>query len=106
MKIALLTVALLGILGLGTHDVQAQYGPYYSPYEDGIQYQPPVQQSNPYYLLEVIHYQLYLPYHQPYPVYQLYQSCCIAGAVVIPRVRTLINPSPRVIISPRATRRK
>lgn len=107
MKIALLTVTLLGILGLGNHDVQAQaYGPYYSPYEDGTQYQPPVQQGNPYYMLEVIHYQLYLPYHQPYPVYQLYQPCCIAGAVVIPRWPTLINPSPPIIISPRAIRRR
>ena len=107
MKVALLAVTLLSILGLGTRDLQAQaYNPYYTPYENGTQYLPPAHESNPYYQLEVIHYQLYLPYHQPYPIYQLYQPCCIGGAIIIPTFPTVISPWPAVIVGPRVIRRR
>jgi hypothetical protein len=44
MKTTFLAVTLLGLLVLGTHDVQA-HGPsyYYSPYWDGTQYHQYVQ---------------------------------------------------------------
>ena len=106
MKAALLTVTLLGLLFL-VHDVHAQaYGPYYVPYDDATLYQQTVQQNNPYYELEVIHYQLYLPQHQPYPIYQLYQPCCFVGGVVVPGSLTVISPWPGVIFSPRVMRRR
>jgi hypothetical protein len=46
MKTTFLAVTLLGLLVLGTHDIQAQaYGSYYyALYWDGTQYQPYVQQ--------------------------------------------------------------
>jgi hypothetical protein len=104
MKMAFLAVTLLGLLVL-VHGVHAQaYGPYYVRYDGATQYQQIAQQSNPYYELEVIHYQLYLPQHQPYPTYPLYQPCCFVGGVVVPGSLTVISPWPRVIFSPRVRR--
>ena len=106
MKAALSTVTLLGLLVL-THDVHAQvYGPYYLLYDDATLYQQTVQQNNPYYELEVMHYQLYLPHHQPYPIYQLYQPCCFFGGVVVPGSLTVVSPWPRLSFSPRVMRRR
>src|ERR671922_1122018 len=96
MKTAFAATVLLGLLVLGTRDAQAQaYGPYYyGPYWDGSQYQQYVQR-NPYYDLEVMHYQLYLPQHQPYPIYQ---PCCFLGGVIIPWWSTPISPLPPAIV--------
>jgi hypothetical protein len=93
MKTSFLAVALLGLLVLGARDLQAQvYGPYYGPYGD-VQYQQYLQyqhylqwqdyleylrQTDPYYELHIIHYQLYL---QPYQSYQIYQPCCYAFGI-------------------------
>ena len=106
MKAALLTVTLLGLLVIGTHEVQAQAYVPYGAYWDGTQYQQYVQQNDPYYALHVLHYQLYLQPYQPYPVYQLYQPCCFVGGVVVPGSLTVISPWPGVIFSPRVMRRR
>lgn len=94
MKATLLAVALLGLLLVGARDLQAQYGPYYGPYWD-VQYQQYLQyqhylqwqdyleylrQTDPYYELHVMHYQLYL---QPYQPYQIYQPCCYAFGIPV-----------------------
>jgi hypothetical protein len=92
MKATLLAVALLGLLLVGARDVQAQHGPYYGPYWE-IQYQQYLQyqhylqwqnyleylrQTDPYYELHVMHYQLYLQPYQPYPIYW---PCCFTFSV-------------------------
>jgi hypothetical protein len=80
MKVSYLAVALFGLLVLGRGDLRAQaYGPYYNPYWD-VQYQQYLQyqhylqwqeyldylrQTDPYYELHVMHYQLYLQPYQP-----------------------------------------
>lgn len=106
MKTAFTASVLLGLLVLGTLDVQAQaYGLYYyGPYWDGSQYQQYGRQ-NPYYDLEAMHYQPYLPQHQPYPIYQ---PCCFLGGIVIPWWSTPIGPLPLVIVPlrPQAIRRR
>jgi hypothetical protein len=100
MKAIFLSIALLGLLVLGSPEVNAQmYGPYaYAPYWGGVQYQPyPYpQQYDPYYDLHVMHYQLYL---QQYPGYPIYQPCCYGGVAPVwsPPIVTL----PQVIIAPR-----
>jgi len=76
MKRAFLTVMLLCLFVLGTHNAQAQgYAPgYYNQYW-GTPLYP--QQYDPYYGLHVMHYKLYLPQfqtyqmypYQPYPIY-------------------------------------
>src|SRR5262245_33764715 len=93
MKNFSLTVTLLTLLTLGSHDVQAQvFGPYYGPYLDSQyqqyqnylqwqQYLQYLQQYDPYYDLHVMHYQLYL---QPYQPYQPYQPCCYSFGVTVP----------------------
>ncbi len=106
MKAALLTVTLLGLLVIGTHEVQAQAYVPYGAYWDGTQYQQYVQQNDPYYALHVLHYQLYLQPYQPYPVYQLYQPCCFVGGVVVPRSVAVIRSRPRVIFSLPVMRRR
>jgi hypothetical protein len=101
MKAIFLSIALMGLLVLGSHDVKAQmYGPYGAPYSAGVQYQPyPYpQQYDPYYDLHVMHYQLYL---QQYPGYPFYQPCCFAGVgpvwspPVVTRPQVIIAPRPR-----------
>ena len=93
MKASFLAAALLGLLLSGTPDLRAQvYGPYYDPYWD-LQYQQYLQyqhylqwqdylkylrQTDPYYDLHVLHYQLYL---RPYQPYQIYQPCCFTFGV-------------------------
>ena len=94
MKVFFSTLVLLGLLVLGTRDLQAQaYGPYYDPYWD-VQYQQYLQwqqylqylqQYDPYYELHVLHYQLYL---QPYQPYQVYQPCCYAFGIPAWSTRT------------------
>lgn len=90
MKAFCLAVALFGLLVLDARDLRAQaYGPYYGPYWD-VQYQQNLQyqhylkwqeyldflrQTDPYYELHVMHYQLY---RQPYQPYQIYPPCCYA----------------------------
>ena len=106
MKAALLTVTLLGLFVLGTHEVQAQAYVPYGAYWDGTQYQQYVQQNDPYYALHVLHYQLYLQPYQPYPVYQPYQPCCFVGGVVVPRSVAVIRSRPRVIFSLPVMRRR
>jgi hypothetical protein len=79
---------LLCLFVLGIHDAQAQeYVPgYYDQYWDGTQLY--AQQYDPYYELYEMHYKLYLPqfnpyllypYPLPYPPYQIYPPCCVAG---------------------------
>jgi hypothetical protein len=100
MKMGLMTIILAGLLLSFTGDLQAQtYDPnYYAAYWDGAQYQLSPQQYDPYYELHVLHYQLYLPQHQPY---QVYPPCCVPGDVVIPGWSGPIAPLPPVIINPR-----
>ena len=101
MKTAFLAVMLIGLIVLGTHEVQAQaYGSpyYYPPSWNGAQYQGYAQAYDPYYDLHVLHYQLYLPQYQPYPTYP---SCCFAAGVGVPWWSTAIIAPPQVIISPR-----
>jgi hypothetical protein len=107
MKRAFLTVMLLCLLVLSTHDAQAQeyapgyydqswggtelssaqYDPYYGLEEMHNQSYP--QQHDPYYELEVMHYRSYWPQFQtyqiypyplyPYPPYPIYPPCCVPG---------------------------
>ena len=93
MKAFLLATAIFGLLVLSARDLRAQaYGPFYDPYWD-VQYQQYLQyqhylqwqdyleylrQTDPYYDLHVMHYQLYL---QPYQSYQIYQPCCFTFGV-------------------------
>jgi hypothetical protein len=118
MKASFLSVALLSLLLLGTPDLRAQaYGPYYGPYWD-LQYQQYLQyqnylqwqqyldylrQTDPYYDLHVLHYQLYL---KPYQPYQVYQPCCYAFG--IPAWSTSIGRVPQATRSrtPQAVRRR
>lgn len=94
MKRSLLAIALFGLLVLGARDLRAQYIPYPGPYWD-FQYQQYLQyqyylqwqnyleylrQTDPYYELHVMHYQLYL---QPYQPYQVYQPCCYTFGVPV-----------------------
>lgn len=102
MKAIFLSIALMGLLVLGSHEVKAQmYGPGYAPYWGGVQYQPyPYpQQYDPYYELHVMHYQLYL---QQYPGYPIYQPCCFVGGIapvwslpVVRRSQVISAPRPR-----------
>ena len=110
MKNSFLALILLALLVLGSRDVQAQaYGPYYyDPYWDAqyqqyLQYQrylqwqqylAYLQQTDPYYDLHVMHYQLYLP---QYPSYQLYQPCCFAAGVVIAQQPSPVWPTPTTV---------
>lgn len=105
MKNSLLAITLLGLLALGSRDVQAQV---YDPYWDAIQYQQYLQhqqylaylqQYDPYYELHVMHYQLYL---QPYRSYQHYQPCCYAWGVPILEPSTRIETPPRPVIDSRS----
>jgi hypothetical protein len=100
MKTAFSAVMLIGLIVLGTHDLQAQaYGPYYYPPSwNGAQYQGYAQEYDPYYELHVLHYQLYLPQYQPY---QTYAPCCFAAGGIVPWWSTPIIPRPQVIIVPR-----
>ena len=100
MKAIFLSIAVMGLLLLESHEVKAQmYGPYgYAPYWGGVQYQPyPYPQNyDAYYDLHIMHYQLYL---RQYPGYSVYQPCCFAGGAPVwspPVVRP-----PKVIIAPR-----
>jgi hypothetical protein len=101
MKATFLSIVLMSLLVLGSHEVKAQmYEPYaYAPYGDGVQYQPyPYpQQYDPYYDLHVMHYQLYL---QQYPGYPIYQPCCFVGGVAPVWSAPIVRP-PLVIIAPR-----
>ena len=112
MKKSLLAVTLLALLVLGARDLQAQaYGPYYNPYWD-VQYQQYLQyqhylqwqqyleylrQTDPYYELHVMHYQLYL---RPYQPYQIYQPCCYAWGVIIPRWSAPVSPRSHAAVTP------
>jgi hypothetical protein len=105
MKNSFLAITLLGLLALGSRDVQAQA---YDPYWEEIQYQQYLQhqqylaywrQYDPYYELHVLHYQLY---RQPYYSYQLYQPCCYAWGVPSLGLSTPIGPAPRQVIGSRS----
>ena len=107
MKAAFSIVALVASLLLGASEVRAQYGPYYSPYGDFqyqqyLQYQHYLQwqqyleylrQTDPYYDLHVMHYQLYL---RPYQPYQTYVPCCYSfGIPVLPTRPGWATRAPR-----------
>jgi hypothetical protein len=118
MKASFVTVVLLAVLLSGTPHLQAQaYGPYYSPYWDAqyqqyLQYQHYLQwqqyldylrETDPYYDLHVMHYQLYL---RPYQPYQIYPPCCYAFGIPTwstPRGRAPHAPRSR---APQAVRRR
>ena len=116
MKATLLAVALLGLLLVGARDLRAQYGPYYGPYWD-MQYQQYLQyqhylqwqnyleylrQTDPYYELHVMHYQLYL---QPYQSYPIYSPCCFI--VGVPTLSSSLSPVPhRSRSAPQAVKRR
>ena len=111
MRNFFLAITLLALLVLGSRDVQAQaYGPYYyDPYWDAQyqyqqylqwqQYLAYLQQTDPYYELHLMHYQLYLP---QYPSYQLYQPCCFPAGVVILEQPAPVGPRPRALVTPRS----
>lgn len=111
MKKLFLVLTLLGLLVLSNRELRAQaYGPsYYDPYWDAQyqyeqylqwqQYLAYLQQTDPYYDLHVMHYQLYLP---QYPSYQLYQPCCFASGVVLPGQPAPIRRRPRPFVSPQS----
>jgi hypothetical protein len=111
MKNFFLAITLLALLFLGSRDVQAQaYGPYYyDPYWDAQyqyqqylqwqQYLAYLQQTDPYYDLHLMHYQLYLP---QYPSYQLYPPCCFGGGVVIVQPPAPVGPHRRPFVTPRS----
>jgi hypothetical protein len=40
----------------------------------------------------VLHYQLYLPQYQPYPIYQ---PCCFIGGFVVSRPSAPVRPLPQ-----------
>jgi hypothetical protein len=91
MKTAFLAVVFVGLLLLGALDLRAQAYPYY--YWDGTQYQQYwPQEYDPYYELHVLHYQLYLPQYQPYPIYQ---PCCFIGGFVVSRPSAPVRPLPQ-----------
>lgn len=84
MKALILAIAIFGLLVLCAPNLWAQlYGPYYGPYGDAqyqqyLQYQHYLQwqqyldylrQTDPYYDLHIMHYQLYL---RPYQAFQTY----------------------------------
>jgi len=97
MKIASLTIVFVGLLFLGARDLWAQAYPYPYYYWDGTQYQQYWPQAyDPYYELHVMHYQLYLPQYQPFPIYQpLYQPCCFSGGLVISRPAAPVMTLPQ-----------
>ena len=99
MKRAFLTIMLLCLFVLGTHDAQAQeYVPgYYEQYGDETQldarqYDPYneldmihrgqlyPQQDDPYQELDEMHYKSYLPQFNSYLLYPYpYPPCCVPG---------------------------
>ena len=97
MKRIFVAVMFLCLVVFGIRQVEAQpYDPsYYDPYWNGSQYQFYAQQSDPYYELHALHYQLYLPEYQAYPGYPY---CCVAGGFVV--VPQPITPPPPVIVKP------
>jgi len=106
-----LGLVLFALLGSGARGVGAQPYPYYDPYWDlhyqqYLQYQhymqwqdylAYLQQTDPYYELHLMHYQLY---RWPYPPYQVYQPCCFLWGVV-PSRSIPFAPEPRPIVAPR-----
>jgi hypothetical protein len=118
MKASFLAIAIFALVVLRAPDLRAQaYGPYYPPYGDAqyqqyLQYQHYLQwqqyldylrQTDPYYDLHVMHYQLYLP---PYQAYQTYPPCCYAFGIPArstPLSLALRAPGSR---APQAVRRR
>lgn len=107
MKTFSLSIALMGLLALGTREVKAQmYGLYpYGPDWNGVQYQPyPYpQQYDPYYDLHVMHYQLYL---QQYPGYPVYQPCCFVAGVAPLWSPSFVTRPKSIAPRPRPFRRR
>ena len=111
MRATFLALVLFAWLGAGAREAGAQVYPYYDPYWDFqyqqyLQYQhymqwqdylAYLQQTDPYYELHLMHYQLY---RWPYPPYQVYQPCCYAWGVA-PYQSIPIRPRPRPVITPR-----
>jgi hypothetical protein len=97
MKKSTLAMTLLVLLVLGSRELWAQaYGSYYyGPYWNGLLYQQ-YYPYDPYYELHVMHYQLYLPSHQTYPIYY---PCCYAWGVAIPRWSTPVVVLPQPVIT-------
>lgn len=97
MKSAFLVVFLVGLLLLGVSDLGAQTYSYPYYYWDGFQYQQySPQDYDPYYELHVLHYQLYRPQYQAFPLYPpYYQPCCFVGGLAISRPRVLVTPLPQ-----------
>jgi len=104
MKMPFAAVVVLGLCLLGTPELRAQGYPYYSPtwdaeYQQYLQYQHDLQwyqylrylqQTDPYYELHVMHYQLYLQRYQPQ---QIYLPCCYAFGIPQPSTRVGRLPS-------------
>ena len=116
MKASFLAIATLGLLVLSAPALRAQpYGPYYGAYGDAqyqqyLQYQHYLQwqqyldylrETDPYYDLHVMHYQLHR-----YQVYQTYPPCCYTFG--IPTRSRPLSAAPHVPRSraPQAVRRK
>ena len=111
MRATFLALVFFALLGLGARDLGAQPYPYYDPYWDYqyqqyLQYQhymqwqdylAYLQQTDPYYELHLMHYQLY---RWPYQPYQVYQPCCYAWGVA-PYPSIPISPEPRRVAAPR-----
>jgi len=118
MKASCLAIAIFTLLVLGARDLRAQpYGPYYGPnwdvqYQQFLEYQHYLQwqeyleylrQTDPYYELHAMHYQLY---RRPYQPYQIYQPCCYAFG--IPTFSKPISRGPHALRNrtPQAVRRR
>lgn len=118
MKNIFLAVALLSLLLSAAPDVRAypygavegayadmHYQEYlrYQHYLQWQQYLEYLRQTDPYYDLHVMHYQLYRP---PLPTYQTYLPCCYAVGVPVwqrPLGRAPEAPGNR---APRAVKRR
>jgi hypothetical protein len=127
MKAFFLAIAIFAFLLVRAPELKAQvYIPYpywydpqyqywqYQNYLQWQQYLQYLQQTDPYYDLHVMHFQLYL---QPYQSYLIYPPCCFlpswssgyrprwgiggGGQAIRPRLPAPVTPTPRGPVTPR-----
>ncbi|HZD40109.1 MAG TPA: hypothetical protein VE131_05260 [Terriglobales bacterium] len=93
MKASVLALAIFGLLVSGVPELRAQvFGPSYAPsywdvhYQQYLQWQQYLEylrQTDPYYDLHTLHYQLYLRPYQAYLAYPPYLPCCYAVGIPV-----------------------
>jgi hypothetical protein len=103
-------VAILWVVFLLSGGISEAHAQYYAgyPYPDVTQPIPP-QSVTPYYQLEVMHYQLYVPYHRSYtayPFYPPYGACCAVTGYPFLGYPSFIAPPPAVVFTPRVIIRR